>query len=150
MIRVEARLQVGEELDLGAPGRSVGDQVIFSGNLFSAERPEDRVGRIGGFCVINDLERNSGQCSATAVLPEGQIAIQGEQVGIPVPSPVVNAITGGTGGFRKARGQMTQKVLTSATRELVFEVFDVQSSRTRGSLRSSEDPIPMPPVRPGK
>ncbi len=153
-IRVEARLQVGEELDLGATGRSVGDQFLFSGNLVSTEGTEGSeerfVGRFGGFCVITDLERNAGQCSSTAVLPEGQITVQGEQAGIPVPGPVVNAITGGTGEFRKARGQVTQRVLTPATWQLTFEVLDVQPRRTGDGHSPSEVPMPMPPSFPGK
>lgn len=150
-IRMEARLQVGEELDLGAPGRSIGDQFIFSGNLVSTGGPEERsVGRFGGFCVIADLERNAGPCSSTAVLPEGQITVQGEQAGIPVPKTVVNAITGGTGEFREARGQMTQRVLTPATWQLTFGVLDVQPHRTRDGRISSEAPTPMPPSFPGK
>ncbi|MFH9616092.1 dirigent protein [Streptomyces pratensis] len=148
-IRVEARLQVGEELDLGATGRSIGDQFIFSGNLVSTGGPEERsVGRFGGFCVITDLERNAGQCSSTAMLPEGQITVQGEQAGIPAPRTVVSAITGGTGDFRKARGQMTQRVLTPATWQLTFEVFDVQPHRAGGGRTPSE--MPMPPSFPGK
>ncbi|PAZ13038.1 hypothetical protein CLM62_26410 [Streptomyces sp. SA15] len=151
-IRVVAGLQVGEELDLGAPGRSVGDQFIFSGNLSSTRGSEEErvVGRFGGFCVITDLERNAGQCSSTAVLPEGQITVQGEQIGIPVPSPVSNAITGGTGEFRKARGQVTQRVLTPATWQLTFEVLDVQPSRSRDGLNRSQQPTPTPPSFPGK
>ncbi|MFI1420820.1 hypothetical protein ACH4VX_23125 [Streptomyces sp. NPDC020731] len=152
-IRVEARLQVGEELDLGATGRSVGDQFVFSGNLMSAEGAEERlVGRIGGFCVITDPERNAGQCASTAVLPEGQITVQGEQAGIPVPGPAVNAITGGTGDFRKVRGQVTQRVLTPATWQLTFEVSDVQPHRTGDGRGPSETPMPMPmpPSHPGK
>lgn len=150
-IRVEARLQVGDELDLGATGRSVGDQFIFSGNLTSPEGPEERlVGRFGGFCVITDLERNAGQCSSTAVLPEGQITIQGEQAGIPVPKTVVNAITGGTGEFRKARGQVTQQVLTPATWQLTFEVSDAQPHRAGDGRVPSEAPMSMPPSFPGK
>jgi len=150
-ISLEAQLQVGEELDLGATGRTVGDQFIFSGNLVSTEgQGESPVGRFGGFCVITDLERNAGQCSSTAVLPEGQITVQGEQAGIPVPSPVVNAITGGTGEFRKARGQVTQRVLTPSTWKLTFEVFDVQHRRTGDGPTPSEVPMPVPPTSPGK
>lgn len=150
-IRVEARLHVGEELDLGGTGRSVGDQFIFSGDLVSTEGPGERfVGRFSGFCVITDLERNAGQCSSTALLPKGQITIQGEQAGIPVPSPVVNAITGGTGAFRKARGQVTQRVLTPATWHLTFDVFDVQPHRTKDGRGPSEVPKATPPSFPGK
>ncbi len=35
----------------------------------------------------------------TAVLPGGQIGVQGEQAGIPTPATVANAIVGGTGAF---------------------------------------------------
>lgn len=150
-LRLEARLQVGEELDLGATGRSVGDQFVFSGDLVSTEGPEERsVGRFGGFCVITDLEPNAGQCSSTAVLPEGQITVQGEQAGIPAPSPVVNAITGGTGKFRTARGQVTQRVLTPATWHLTFEILDVRPHRTGDGRGPSDVPTPMPPSLPGK
>ncbi|MFE4050288.1 hypothetical protein [Streptomyces sp. YIM B13518] len=150
-IRVEARLRVGEELDLGATGRSIGDQFVFSGDLSSAEGAGERlVGRIGGFCVITDLERNAGPCTSTAVLPEGQITIQGEQAGIPVPAPVVNAITGGTGEFRKARGQVTQRVLTPATWQLTFEVADVPPHRAEDGRSPSAAPMPASPSFLGK
>lgn len=122
-IRVETGLKVGEELDLGARGRSVGDQFIFSGNLFSTGRQPHRVvGRVGGFCVITDLERNAGQCSMTAVLAGGQLTVQGELAGIPTPKPGTIAITGGTGEFRNAQGQMALKFLTPPVWELTFEV----------------------------
>ncbi|MFI2380252.1 hypothetical protein ACH5AO_35225 [Streptomyces sp. NPDC018964] len=150
-IRVEARLRVGEELDLGATGRSAGDQFVFGGDLMSAEGSEERlVGRIDGFCVLTDLERNAGPCVSTAVLPEGQITLQGEQAGIPVPAPVVNAITGGTGAFREAHGQVTQRVLTPATWQLTFDVSDVRSPRTEGGRTPSEAPTPTPSSLPGK
>ncbi|MFH8452937.1 dirigent protein [Streptomyces fungicidicus] len=150
-IRLEAQLRVGEEIDLGATGRSVGDQFVFSGNLMSAEGTEDRlVGRIGGFCVIDDLERNAGQCVSTAVLAGGRITIQGEQAGIPAPSPVVNAITGGTGEFREARGQVAQRVLTPATWRLTFEVSDVRSHQVGDARDAFDAPMPMPPSFPGK
>lgn len=121
-IRVQAGLAVGEELDLGAPGRSVGDQFVFSGTLRS--RAERRpVGRVGGFCVLDDLERNAGECSLTAVLDGAQLAVQGELAGIPAPGPATVAITGGTGRFREARGQMTLRVLTPSTWNLTFHVI---------------------------
>ncbi|WP_149551538.1 dirigent protein [Streptomyces marokkonensis] len=150
-IHVEARLHVGEELDLGATGRSVGDQFVFSGNLTSTEGREERiVGRIGGFCVITDLERNAGQCASTAVLPEGQITVQGEQAGIPVPAPVVNAITGGTGEFRTAHGQVMQRVLTPATWQLTFELSDVRPHKPEDGRGPAEAPTPVSPSFPGK
>ncbi|WP_279330700.1 hypothetical protein [Streptomyces sp. OS603R] len=150
VIRVDARLYVGEELDLGAAGRTVGDQFVFSGDLASAEAGEERVvGSIGGFCVITDLERNAGQCASTAVLPEGQITVQGRQAGIPVPGPVVNAITAGTGAFRRSHGQVTQRVLTPATWQLTFELLDVPPHRPEDGRGPHEAPTPVRPSLPG-
>ncbi|GGW96447.1 hypothetical protein GCM10010297_17910 [Streptomyces malachitofuscus] len=148
---VEARLHVGDELDLGAAGRSVGDQFVFSGSLTSTEGGEERVvGRIGGYCVITDLERNAGQCASTAVLPEGQITLEGEQAGLPVPVTVVNAITGGTGAFRRAHGQVMLRVLTPATWQLTFELSDVRPHRLEDGRGPAESPTPVRPTFPGK
>ncbi|MEV5457536.1 hypothetical protein AB0L17_04410 [Streptomyces cellulosae] len=148
---MEARLSVGEELDLGAAGRSVGDQFVFGGDLTSTEGGEERVvGSIGGFCVITGLERNAGQCVSTAVLPEGQITVQGEQAGIPAPGPVVNAVTGGTGAFRRTHGQVTQRVLTPATWQLTFELLDVSPHRPEDRRGPDEASRPVRPSLPGK
>ncbi|MDT0343618.1 allene oxide cyclase barrel-like domain-containing protein [Streptomyces litchfieldiae] len=120
-IRVETNLRVSEELDLGASGRSVGDQFIFSGDLLSVEDSDgSTVGTIGGYCVITEVERNAGQCSLTAVLDGGQITVQGEQEGIPTPSAVTNAITGGTGEFRNAQGEMALEFQTPVVWRLTF------------------------------
>lgn len=147
----EARLRVGEELDLGGTGRTVGDQFLFSGDLVSADGQEERsVGRFGGFCVITDAVRNAGQCASTAVLPEGQLTVQGEQAGIPAPAPVVNAITGGTGEFRQARGQVTQRVLTPSTWKLTFDVLDGRHHGTGDDRVPSGEPLPLPSPLPGK
>ncbi|QMV21211.1 hypothetical protein GQS52_04860 [Streptomyces sp. SCUT-3] len=125
-VRLEAHLKVGEEVDLGRPGRSVGDQFVFSGDLrpVGARGKQDghASGRVGGHCVITDTALNAGQCSTTAVLREGQITVQGEQTGIPTPAPVVNAVTGGTGEFRNATGQVTQKFLTPSVWEFTFRL----------------------------
>ncbi|GAA0684102.1 dirigent protein [Streptomyces cellulosae] len=151
VIRVEARLSVGEELDLGAAGRSVGDQFVFGGDLTSTEGGEERVvGSIDGFCVITGLERNAGQCASTAVLPEGQITVQGRQAGIPAPGPVVNAVTGGTGAFRRTHGQVTQRVLTPATWQLTFELLDVSPHRPEDRRGPDEASRPVRPSLPGK
>lgn len=123
-IRVTANVEVGEELDLGDPGRSIGDQFIFRGRLLSVDDPDRVVGRFSEVCIITDLERNAGLCSLTAVLEKGQIAVQGEQQGIPAPVSVTNAITGGTGEFRKAQGQMTLRVLSAATWDITFQLKD--------------------------
>lgn len=124
ILRLEANVQTGEELDLGAPGRSIGDQFVFRGSLSPADEPDRVIGRFSEFCVISDLERNAGPCMLTAVLEGGQIAVQGEQDGIPTPTSATNAITGGTGKFRKAQGEMTLEVLSAATWVITFQLAD--------------------------
>jgi hypothetical protein len=121
-LQLQANVQVSEELDLGAPGRSIGDQFIFRGTLFPTGDPDRSIGSFSEVCVITDVERNAGQCSLTAVLTGGQLTVQGEQEGIPTPTSVTNAITGGTGEFLNAQGQMTLEVLTAATWAITFQV----------------------------
>lgn len=120
-MRLTAYLLVGEEVDLGAPGNSVGDQFLFSGRLETATGR--RVGRINGYCVITDARRNAGPCTMTASLRNGQITIQGEQRGIPNPRTVKNAITGGTGRYRAARGEVVQRFVTPPIREMTFRLI---------------------------
>jgi len=88
-------------LDLGAPGVSEGDQVLFKDVLVSADGSQ--VGHDGGFCVITKVEAAAieDECLASYVLPGGQITIQG--LDTPAPKKPF-AITGGTGRYRKARG----------------------------------------------
>lgn len=119
-MRLTAYLLVGEEIDLGAPGRSVGDQFVFSGRLENASGK--RVGRINGYCVISDLKRNAGPCTMTASLRGGQITTEGEQRAIPTPRTAKNAVTGGTGQYRAARGEVVQRFVTPPLRELTLRL----------------------------
>jgi len=88
-------------LDLGAPGVSEGDQVLFKDVLVSADGSQ--VGHDGGFCVVTKVEAAGieDECLASYVLPGGQITTQG--LDTPAPEKPF-AITGGTGRYRKARG----------------------------------------------
>ena len=100
------------QLDLGAPGPSIGDRFIFSGNLV---RNGKRVGVGAGDCVTvlfrpgldpqGEPEALTDQCVATLSLPKGQITAQGlvDRTG---PVPIRLAITGGTGAYRTARGEL--------------------------------------------
>jgi hypothetical protein len=120
-IHLVANLSVGEEVDLGAPGRSVGDEYVFGGRLTSDSGR--RLGRLHGYCVLTDLSRNAGECVMTALLPHGQISVQGVQTGIPTPAEAKNAIVGGTGAFRTAHGQVSLRLLTPATLDLTFQLI---------------------------
>jgi hypothetical protein len=100
------------DLDLGASGPSVGDRFSVFGDLV---RNGTRVGVAGYECVtllyrpgpdpagppaaLTDL------CSGALALREGQITVQGlvDRTG---PVPVTIAVTGGTGAYRTAHGEL--------------------------------------------
>jgi Allene oxide cyclase barrel like domain len=91
-------------------GPSLGDQIVFSDNLF---RNGKKVGTDGGACTVTnvskDLSKVTANCVATLSLRRGQITLQGlvtfTETGQPPPFFV--AITGGTGAYRTAHGEMT-------------------------------------------
>ena len=100
------------DLDLGATGPSIGGRFIFSGNLV---RNGKGIGVGAGDCVIvlfrqgpdpeGEPEALTDQCVATLSLPKGQITAQGlvDRTG---PLPIRLAITGGTGAYRTAHGEV--------------------------------------------
>lgn len=123
-IRLTGRFVQQAELDLGAAGESLGDQLVFTQDLF---RRSQEVGTLGGVCTITGLEAGVSvtfQCQATASLAAGQITTQGlitfsaETEG----QSFRVAITGGTGAYRTAHGQVT--VVETATEDhLTFRII---------------------------
>jgi hypothetical protein len=107
-LRVVAEEIQTEFLDLGDPGPSLGDQIVFSEALFI--RGEE-VGESGGVCTVTKASPPydvlTFQCVATLSLERGQITVQGlnESQGEDDPGPVSLAITGGTGKYRGAGGE---------------------------------------------
>jgi hypothetical protein len=90
-------------VDHGAPGFSTDDQFVFSNDLYSHG---EKVGEDGGSCTVTRVA-NAGattlHCLGTNSLPGGQISVQG----LAAPGePFELAVTGGTGRYRKARGQV--------------------------------------------
>jgi allene oxide cyclase-like protein len=89
---------------------SQGDQFVFTEDLSQ----DGKVGSAGGVCTLVRLgpdESATFQCVATFSLEKGQLTIQGlvtfaeEET----PAPFVLAITGGTGAFARAHGELTVK-----------------------------------------
>jgi hypothetical protein len=97
-----------EFLDFGAPGPTLGDELVFSEVLRKRGR---EVGTSGGVCVITEAvppyTTVTFHCVATLSLERGQITLQGlvEIQGEDDPGPFTVAITGGTGAFRCACGE---------------------------------------------
>jgi hypothetical protein len=100
------------DLDLGASGPSVGDRFSVFGELF---RNDKRVGVAGYECVTllfrpgpdpaDPPVAATDQCTGSLSVPNGQITVQGlvDRTG---PVPVTIAITGGTGAYRTAHGEL--------------------------------------------
>jgi len=93
-------------LDLGAPGPSLGDRLVFTSDLFDEDG--NNVGRDGADCVIVRIDpaappaqQQIVQCVVTVQLADGQITFQGLAQG----TENFFALTGGTGAYRTARGE---------------------------------------------
>jgi len=112
-LRIVATEIQSEFIDLGDPGPSLGDELVFSERLFI--RGEE-VGESGGVCTVTKASPPydvlTFHCVATLSLERGQITLQGliEVQGEDDPGPFTVAITGGTGKFRCASGEARVRV----------------------------------------
>ncbi len=93
-------------VDLGAPGDSLGDILPFGNPIFDAS-DSHQVGRNEGICfrTMIDGELAAWECTWTTILATGSITVQGPFLDSLEDSSL--AITGGTGAYRNARGEMT-------------------------------------------
>jgi hypothetical protein len=123
VIRVTAITVQAADLDLGATGDSLGDQFIFSDDLF---RGGEKVGTAGGVATLVRLEPMVSatlQFVATAKLPRGQITVQGLVTFTDGPSTFKLAITGGTGRYRTAHGELIAEEVSETETRLTFRVI---------------------------
>jgi len=110
-------------VEMGPPGLSMGDVEAFGNPVFNADNTH-QVGRDQGFCLIANMNVGGGiiadECSATLMLDGGSLTFEG-----PFYSDVRDvtwAITGGTGAYRSARGDMTLHARNSAYTEFDFVI----------------------------
>jgi hypothetical protein len=119
---VIAKFKETAEIDVGAQGFSLGDEVVFSGNL---RQGGERVGRLGIVCTFTSTARANrveAHCPGTATLPEGQITVQGLVVNRNLK---VLPITGGSGQYQGADGEMHAQFAASGPRAvLTFHLED--------------------------
>jgi hypothetical protein len=123
VIRVTAITVQDTFLDLGRRGESLGDQSVFSQDLF---RQGERVGSGGVVCSFVRLRPGVSatfQCVATAKLPGGQITVQGLVTFTDGPSTFRLAITGGTGRYRTAHGVAIVEEISEARERITFRVI---------------------------
>jgi hypothetical protein len=103
-IRLIGHETANAQLDLGAPGPSLGDQIVFSGALL---RPggHQEIGHFEGTLTAVTPDASSRFLASMVLsLPEGHITVRGD-LNFATQTEFVHAITGGTGAYRDARGE---------------------------------------------
>jgi hypothetical protein len=111
-------------IDVGAPGLSLGDEVVFSGNLL---RNGEQVGRVGVVCTFvstANAARVEAQCPTTSILPGGQITTQGTIVNRSLNFTL--PITGGSGRYQGAGGQVVSRDVSTPTQPQVELTFHLE------------------------
>ena len=103
----------------GTAGDDVGNILTFANEVFNSVDTA-QVGTDQGSCV-RMVVGESWECSWTTFLPKGQITVQGP---FSDTGDSVLAITGGTGAYRNARGEMELKYHNPAGTKFDF-VFHV-------------------------
>ena len=88
-------------LDTGASGDSAGDILTFGNEIYDADN-KSKVGDNNGWC-IRTVVGKAWECFWTLSLQEGQITVAGPFTD---GKDSVLAITGGTGKYQNARGEM--------------------------------------------
>jgi len=111
-------------IDVGAPGFSLGDEVVFAGNLL---RNGEQVGRIGVICSFvstANADRVEAMCPTTSILPGGQITTQGTIVNRSLNFTL--PITGGSGRYQGAGGQVVSRDVSTPTQPQVELTFQLE------------------------
>ena len=100
-IQLVERADTDATLDLGVKGDSVGDLLTFANPVYDAAN-KTQVGSDQGYCV-RVIAGKSWECFWTLRLKEGQITIEGPFYDA---GDSVMAVTGGTGKYAGAKGDM--------------------------------------------
>jgi allene oxide cyclase len=106
-------------VDIGDPGDSTGDLLTFHNEVFDAN-DQVVVGTDQGECVRIDPAAGSWECRWITILDGGTIAVEGQFLDT---ADTTVAITGGTGRYRKAKGEMQLQSRNGGT-EFDF-IFDL-------------------------
>jgi allene oxide cyclase-like protein len=106
-------------VDTGKPGPSVGDMVVARDGVLAADG--SKAGTFNQVCtlveVIGSPLTSAYECTGSIALNDGTITMQGPFV--PALAEQSAAITGGTGAYAKARGEV---VVRAEADELVVQL----------------------------
>jgi hypothetical protein len=101
-IRVTAVTTEQKLLDLGGPGFALGNEIVLSQKLLQGA---NQVGHDGSVCTEVSVARQEAQCIATYSFPGGQITAQALVI-FGSTAPYDGSITGGTGKYEGAKGEL--------------------------------------------
>ncbi len=106
--------------DTGAKGDSAGDVLTFANPVFDKAN-KTKVGTDQGFCV-RTVPGKAWECLWTLTLKDGELTVEGPFLDA---GDSVLAVTGGTGKYATARGQMKLHARNSKGTEYDF-VYELQ------------------------
>ncbi len=89
-------------INTGAKGDTTGDLLTFHNKLYNATNTKV-IGSDQGSCIRIDPAAGSWECMWTNFLPGGHVTVEGPFYD---SRDSIVTVTGGTGGYRNARGQM--------------------------------------------
>ena len=103
-------------VDTGVANDSLGDLLAFGNPIFDADNANE-IGRDQGYCVRTNVGQ-AWECNWTVVLDQGSLVVEGPFYDDLRDSQL--AITGGTGVFSDAGGEMTLHARNAAGTEFDF------------------------------
>jgi hypothetical protein len=121
VIRLVAKGVQETNVDLGKKGFSQGDQELVALNLF---RGGKKIGEAGNLCQFVRVTKASAAdlCQVDMSLPAGQITTGGLVRSTPAgPGTFFLAITGGTGAYQTAHGQV--KITATTTNQVPITLY---------------------------
>lgn len=126
VLRLDAKEVASTFIDLGDPDFSQGDQIAFTNDLL---RGGTKVGEDGGWCIATRLTSAGAatfKCVGSNSLPGGQLTVQGlvtygpgEEI---KDEPYFFAITGGTGRYKEAGGEVKIEEVSGEEFRLTFRI----------------------------
>ena len=98
---------------------AAGDALDIGGVMLEVDEPGAQVGTFGYHCAATGVDGSELLCHGGFILPDGKIAIQ-MLVVQPDEDLRYAVITGGTGAYRRARGEATGVTRPNGDEEVTF------------------------------
>jgi hypothetical protein len=105
-------------LDLGGTGFALGNEIVFSQKLLQGA---NQIGHAGAVCTEVSVARQEAQCIATYSFAGGQITGQALVI-LGSTAPYDGSITGGTGKYEGAKGELHVQNVSQTEGILTFHL----------------------------